>query len=393
MSSHEDVIAAIPSYLHQQLPWQDENWFGRISRYARIVNHCSLKRIIENEIKISIPDFYALGLAVAGSLAKSPCVDSGNYALTPGIAKGASERFFQLIAEDCTRLREIILKLQCYDKTWAFTYNPLRGKPLIYHRDAPQKLLGFSQQLLIWRITEGLYYDLPRDREDLNKGFGDSFQSYIGDVLLGALPLDTFRIQEEKRFEVAKGLPRDGADWIVSDATGHVFIECKTKRLTHNAKAEGNSSAMEADVIKLSECFVQNYQNIYDARCGANPSFTWRGLPMFNCVVTLENWRIKSPTHQTNLDQFIRAGLAKKNILPSVLNDVPYRLLSAQELELVAQDTTRHGVVANFALESAVTRGPYKQLFPSTLPELLPEMSRRGAFTEVTYLAKHHPYE
>ena len=71
-----------------------------------------------------------------------------------------------------------------------------------------------------------------------------------------------------------------GTDWILSDKTGHIFIESKTKRLTVNAKTLSDLVALDKDLAIMAKAIVQHYKNIRHALSGKSK---WKpdGRPIY----------------------------------------------------------------------------------------------------------------
>jgi hypothetical protein len=373
--SPEDALNSMHPLIHQQISWQDDASLERILRYAKIMQHGSLAKIIEPALGISIADFYKMGFAVAGSISKGPKVLSSTYKVLPGISLEVIKKFFKLVSTDIESLRKETRNANSFDQNWAFTYNPLRGTPLVYDASEPEKLFGISEKLLIWRITDGLYYDIYHLR-GFSEAWGEAFDCYIGDVLKVALPSSLFNIRKPLPYEIAKGKTHHGTDWLVSDTTGHIFVECKTKRLRLDAKLSSENSFLEEDIKTLAKCFVQNYKNINDAfndlLAGA---FKANGLPAFCVVVTLENWRLDLPKLKDQLDSLIQEGVSLEKLPPSIIKDYPYMLLSTQQFERHVQDVAQHGIYDSLMPDKNISRGGYRPLFPYALGELLPDIA------------------
>lgn len=380
--SPEDAFNSMHPLIHQQISWQDDASLERILRYAKIMQHGSLAKIVEPALGISIADLYKLGLAVGGAISKDPKILSSNYNQTPGITLGADQAFFKLVSADIASLRKEARNTKPFDQHWAFTYNPLRGKPLVYNASEPDKLFGISEKLLIWRITDGLYYDIYR-LLGFSAAWGEAFDCYIGDVLKAALPSSIFRIRKPQPYKMAKGKIHHGTDWLISDTTGHVFVECKTKRLTLDAKLSSENSCLEEDIKTLAQCFVQNYKNINDAFNGlSDDAFQANGLPVFCVVVTLENWRLDLPKLKDKLDSLINQGVSLEKMPPSIIKDYPYMLLSTQQFERHFQDVARHGIFDSFMPDKNISRGSYQPLFPDALAELMPDIAKAAGLDQ-----------
>jgi hypothetical protein len=374
--SPDAVMKTVFTLFHEQFQWQDEDFLAKAARYRKIFAHPLTKEAVEDDLRMSFQSFYIIGIAIAGSLNDQMEVHWPDYYQLPGVQRDHVERFFELCAAERDELRSQILAVQSYDKTWALTYNPLRGKPLFYSSERPQIVFGFSSKLLLWRITEGVYYDVEKGRPGFGKAFGTAFEDYVGDVLKTVFTAPTFRLIAETSFDVKKGHGRAGSDWHVSDESCHVFIECKTKRIRLTAKTDMDHEHFAEDLRKMAQFIVQNYKNIHEARTGVRQDFPNRDLPFFNAIVTLENWRLGNPRIEPELRKLVLHELERERLPPSLLSDCPYRVFSTQEFEMCSQDAARQGLASMFAKPETVTHGPYRSLFHDEVFQLLPEEAR-----------------
>ncbi|HKR42538.1 MAG TPA: hypothetical protein VJU59_23185 [Paraburkholderia sp.] len=376
VNSTDAALKTVFPLFHEQFQWQDEDFLARAARYWKIFAHPLTKESVEGDLQMSLQSFYILGIAIAGSLDNEMGVHWRDYYQLPVVPRDHVERFFKLCSAERDELRSQIRAEQKYDKTWALTYNPLRGKPLFYSDERPQIVLGFSSKLLLWRITEGVYYDVEKGRTGFGNAFGTAFEQYIGDVVKTVFTAPTFRVMAETSFDVKKGHGRAGADWHVSDESGHVFIECKTKRIRHAAKTDMDHDHFADDMRKMAGFIVQNYSNIHEARTGIRRDFPNRDLPFFNAIVTLENWRLVHPLIERELRRLVVEKLERERLPLSLVSACPFRVFSAQEFEMFSQDAARLGLASLFARPEAVTRGPYRSLFHDEVFSLLPEAAR-----------------
>ncbi|MBN3783256.1 hypothetical protein G3O06_37915 [Burkholderia sp. Ac-20345] len=374
--SPDAAMRAIFTLFHEQFLWQDEDFLAKAARYWKIFSHRLIKERVEEDLRMSLQSLYIIGIAIAGSLANKMTMHWPDYYETPGVQRDHVKRFFELCAVERNELRSQIRAEQKYDKNWALTYNPLRGKPLFYCSEQPHLVFGFSSKLLLWRITEGIYYDVAKGRPGFGKEFGTAFEHYVGDVLMEVFKAPTFHLMAETPFEVKKGHWHDGSDWHVSDETGHVFIECKTKRIRLTAKTDMEHADFLEDLLKMAGFVAQNYKNIHEARTGVRPNFRNPEFPFFNAIVTLENWRLGHPIIEPELRRLVVEQLDQAGLPQSLLSECPYRVFSAQEFEMFSQDAARLGLVSLFAKPEAVKRGPYRSLFHEEVFRLLPEEAR-----------------
>jgi hypothetical protein len=80
----------------------------------------------------------------------------------------------------------------------------------------------------------------------------------------------------------------------LSDATGHLFIESKTKRLTVGAKTLGDPAALDKDLSVMATAIVQHYRNIRDA-LDSKTRWVPDKRPLYPMILTLEDWFMFSP--------------------------------------------------------------------------------------------------
>lgn len=376
VDSPEAALKTVFTLVHEQFQWQDEDFLAKAARYHKIFAHPLTKEAVEEDLRMSLQSLYTLGIAIAGSLDNRIYLFWRDYYHLPEVPRSHVERFFELCAADRDDLRSQIRAEQKCDKTWALTYNPVRGKPLFYSAERPQMVFGFSSKLLLWRITEGVYYDVAKDRSGFGNAFGTAFEHYVGDVLKAVFAGPSFRVMGETSFVVKKGHARAGSDWHVSDESCHVFIECKTKRIRLTAKTDMDHDDFTDDLRKMAKFIVQNYKNIHESRTGVRPDFPDRDLPFYNAIVTLENWRLDHPHIESELRKLIVDELEREKLPLVLLTECPYRVLSAQEFEMFSQDAARLGLPSMFAKPGAVRRGPYRSLFHNEVFQMLPEDAR-----------------
>src|SRR5262245_55212682 len=81
---------------------------------------------------------------------------------------------------------------------------------------------------LLWRLTNGVYYELLREPEFSN-AYGDAFQGYVGAVLERA-NTGSLRVYPEAQYQVGKDR-RDTIAWLTEDVSAVLFVESKAKRL------------------------------------------------------------------------------------------------------------------------------------------------------------------
>ena len=244
----------------------------------------------------------------------------------------SSNAFFRRITCTLPELKAETIERQSYDRDWLYTWNPLEATPLVSFDAAfPDRVLCPIPRYLLQRASAGIFFDLVKTA-DFDNPFGNLFQRYIGELISAFCKPPSFSVLAEEPYYVGKK-KMHGVDWILSDETGHIFIESKTKRLTVNAKTLADAVALDKDVIVMAEAIIQHYKNIRDALAG---KAKWRSdrLPIYPTILTLEDWFILSPRVDEMLKNHVRKMLAAAAIQESVLDEMPYTIASSHEFEL-----------------------------------------------------------
>lgn len=378
--SHDEALSAVIPLIHQQMPWSDDT-FSRIARYGQIYRHQPLAEIMQSVLKISLSAWLKLGLTAFSLLVRSHSVHRSIFFHLPGVDRETVEQFFALTTRSIEELGPRIKSQQVYDRKWAYAFNPLRERPINFFQMEPERIFAPIPQLLIWHVTDGLYYHLIEAGGSLfAKAFGDACEIYVGNVLTTALQGKQVEIYGERPYETSKG-QKAGADWLVSDHTGHIFLECKAKRMTLQAKTAGPGESMDKDLRVLAGYIVQNYKNIRDAMGGSVPGFNSKGLPVFSGIVTLEDWGLVTSQLKDRLNVLVEDELQDAGLPASMTVDHPYKILSFFQLERHVQDIANKGIATVSMPDAVYSRAAYRGcLFPETLAELMPDIAENAGF-------------
>jgi hypothetical protein len=244
-------------------------------------------------------------------------------------------------------LKDEMAKGQSYSRDWIYTWNPLESRPLVAFDPAfPDRVLCPIPRYLLRRATGGIFFDLVTS-PDFGLAFGDSFESYMGEVIALTCPPPRFTATPEEPFEVGKNRMH-GVDWILSDVSGHLFIESKTKRLTVGAKTLSDTVALDKDIAAMAVAIAQHYMNIRLAQEGKS-NWVPDTLPIYPLVLTLEDWFIFSPRVQGMLKDHVRRLLTERCISLKVLERLPYTIASANEFEILSQVIGQVGIASVMA--------------------------------------------
>lgn len=354
VSSGDGAMRCLHALIHQQARWQYARDEARMFRAFHIYNDPKLAPIFKKLTGISVREMFLLALAITGAAKRQAGTNALQDYSSFGVTQDARDTFFMITGTGLSDIRRNLKTFQRDDERWEFTWNPLEATPLI-NLDSQQTHLFFCPlpNLLLRRVTEGLFYDLCKGERqfgiEFGNAYGRAFESYVGRVLREVFDVDRFEIVGEQSYMV-NGQTKHGVDWIVSDATGNIFIECKTRRLKQSAKETSEDEALEKSLDELAEVVVQLYENIDDATNGRS-QWIPNGKPSIPFVVTYEEWYLFIPQVFTQLTECVRRRLKAVHLSQTLTETMPFFVTSIGEFEMAGQDIT------NLSIERFCTAG------------------------------------
>jgi len=337
-----DIMFQLHRIAHRQFPWQTNMGVNPMMRAFKIFGESAVEAIVERQLGMTTRQFLLLGMALGGHFIRTSSISANQEYGVLKISGEASRAFFSRITCSLEQLKADTAKRQSYDSDWTYVWNPLEATPLVsFDRASPDRLVCPIPRYLLRRASAGIFYDLVR-AADFDNPFGNSFQAYIGEVTKTFCAPPQFVTLAEEPYYIGNN-KMHGVDWIVSDKTAHLFIECKTKRLTVNAKTLGDAVALNKDLCVMATAIVQHYRNIQDA-LEKRTKWVPNGLSIYPLVLTLEDWFILSPRVNEMLKQHVLRLLAEICIPEQVLDEMPYTIASAHEFEIAVQIIARRGI-------------------------------------------------
>lgn len=347
LNSGDDAIRALHTLVHQQARWQYSRDEARMFRAFHIYNDHELAPIFEQATGLSVGAMFFLALAIGGAGKRQAVTNASQDYLAFGVTHEARDTFFKLTATTLTNIRRDLEGLRRGDEGWQFTWNPMEATPLINldNHQTPLFLCPFPD-FLLRRVTEGLFYDLGKGKSQLRIEFGNqygrAFERYVDRILHECFDLDRFAITGEQRYRL-RAQTKHGVDGILSDVTGNIFIECKTRRMKQGAKETDKGETLEKSLNELAEAVVQLYENIDDAIKGLT-KWIPNGRPIYPFVITYEDWYLFTPQVFDQLNVCVQQRLEAAGLPKALTETMPYFITSISEFEMAGQDIAHLGI-------------------------------------------------
>lgn len=329
---------------HRQFIWQTGYNQNVIFRHYKIYSNAEVAPLIFKKFNLTTWELFILGFFFfrwTGEHFRTKLPFTSKISL---LTNDMIETFFKHFSITIEQAKKELKECQEMNENLFYSYNPLLARPILIYQNT------FScpiQLLLFWQITSGIYYSIVKE-PGFENAFGNSFQSYIGEVLYKCCNQAKLEIKEEKKYGKEE---KRTTDWIVTDDNAVLFIECKTKRMTIVSKSELNiEKGLELDLKKMSLFITQLYKTYLDYREGKYPHLTFDPSKKFiPLVATLEPWYINmNPKILGLLKNFVVENLIANNIDASIIDKFPYHIRSSEDFEKDIQLINSLGILGYF---------------------------------------------
>ena len=347
-----DVLLELHRMAHRQFPWQSDVGFAPIVRAFKVFGNAAVDALAVRELGMTMRQFLLLGAAVAGHFLREwGMTDRQDYSQALGIGADASAAFFDRVSCTIAHLKAETQKRQSYGQDWQYTWNPLEATPLVRFDPAnPDRLVCPIQRYLLRRVSTGVFFDLIKSA-GFDQSYGSAFQAYVGEVIGKTMPGSRVTLTAERTYLVGDRL-HHGVDWIVSDPSAHLFVECKAKRLTVDSKTAHDTVALERDLLVMAKAIVQHYGNIRRALEGRT-HWIPDHRPVYPVVLTLEDWHVFTPRVMEILKARVGQLSAEAGIPATMLEEMPWTVASSFEFEAASQVMASVGIGKVMAAKTA----------------------------------------
>ncbi len=334
--SEENIKNEIFRTAHLQFPWQETAPnIPELSRYYLIYE--KVKTFFEEYYEIPIKHFYFLGLAIYTKFTKYPAIKLPVEVLLKDISNEHLNKLLKSISLPASEFPKEILQKQKLDESFFSAFSPLQSYPLIIEKFRGEEcLICPSSYLLFQRLTTGIYYDLISKfgHGEFGNAFGEAFESYVGELVHTANKNKKFTILDDSSDRSAHTV-----DWVLSDSTTRLFIECKTQRATLDVKQELDLTKSKEKLLEsISKHIVQGYLSIQRYLDGEYPNLKCSKdiENIYLVVVYLENLYVFG-FEGDELKNKVRHRFKINGISEDMLDKYPYVISSVREMESALQ--------------------------------------------------------
>jgi hypothetical protein len=274
---------------HKQIEWQHAFLsVSQLYRAAFVYGGPASADYFRGKYGLQIPDFMHLGFALASYYKSYPVFHrEKSHINLRGITNEISDLGLKLLSADNGQARREAGELRGNSAHPSYRPSILRKYPCLAFGKNGERVYTPLVELLHWRFTSGLYYDLVQGGSAVSNSIGSRFEAYCLELLqgfYGAQATGAYKFKLRKQ-EI------DTPDMFLraEDASVLAIIECKAKKMTFPARF-GQDPIAEAEAA-----FEEVVKAVLQIRRFA--SYSRRGLvtdkldqKVIGVVLTLDRW-------------------------------------------------------------------------------------------------------
>ena len=287
-----NIMLEMSRIAHRQFGWQ--RGFAtseRLYRYVYVYGQGQCAEYFERTNGLTLSDFLKVGFYLSAQLHKQPWAKPvAVEALDISIA--LIERAMPHFALELSAMRvaadDLVAKLGGTGmRRVAYLPSILRRYPIVLDRKAGVHIAPLPQ-LIVFRMTAGLYYDIAQGPQHLMTEANTRFEEYVRRLVAAYFP--RFMALPSQAYGTRKA-PLHSPDVLILDSNEVVVvIECKATKLTYDAQfADDPMNAAKGAYTQLVKGIAQLWRFFSHARLGRyrGPTVSERA---HGVLLTLDSW-------------------------------------------------------------------------------------------------------
>ncbi|SHO67068.1 hypothetical protein SAMN02745172_03731 [Pseudoxanthobacter soli DSM 19599] len=347
------VFTQMHRMAQRQFPWQR----GKVTRRAFyrssfLYTFPEAQEQFQERYGISICDFSLVAFSLYALFEEYSGVKLPFDVSKIGIDRAAGERALQLLTVSLPEAQAAVRKFKAISTHTSYTASVFRSSPIVRF---PKVLVAPVPDLIIERITEGLYYDIITKADgatarDISAKLGKVFEKYCYDILIGYL----------SEFDIIKEFQYNGRHspdlMMLQKGKIAVAIECKAKKEPIVAKFGEEKEALHSPGIDdLAKGIFQIWRFLSHVRRGIARCAHGVEKSVIGLLLTLDTWLEASDGQRAEVRR--RAGeLAdlEGNIIGE--DRCPIALCHVRDLEALLACASDQDVLRTLAVASTPER-------------------------------------
>lgn len=294
------VLNDLPRIGHRQFPWQIGYYnINQFYRYNYIYGQGECADYFRDTYGLSIGDFSVVGFGLFAHFLDRPWIQGQisipELGVTPNVGAAALALLSMPIKTARVEAVRLVRDLGRSRVSWLPTaYHPslLRQFPIITFGENRDRLRAPLPELILFRITAGLYYDLIKGGSHLRNIASLQFEKYCRKYI--SKMMNRFNVCGSYRYKIGRR-DMDAPDVLIKDrGLLAIAVECKATKLTYNAQfADDPIEEARLAYDEIAKGIYQIWRYLSHVRRGfaameaVSPSV--QGM-----VLTLDTWLVMS---------------------------------------------------------------------------------------------------
>jgi hypothetical protein len=270
-----DILTEMHRIAQRQFHWQHGYYnLPQLYRYSYIYGHGKCGEYFEQTYGISVTDLTFVGFALFAAHQNMPWLQQPLGLPELELSTDLVKRAMPLLALSTknARARTVTFNAQMVEQNGgplptAYLPNVLRQFPLISTDENLTRFVAPIPEILLMRVTSGLYYDLVPGGAALLNEANDRFEQYCADYITKMMP--RFTISRSYRYGPGDA-GFDSPDVLIKDGGKLVVVsDCKATKLSYLAQfAENPFDAAKSQYNQIAKGVFQAWRYYSHVRRG-----------------------------------------------------------------------------------------------------------------------------
>jgi hypothetical protein len=289
------LLSEMHRIAQRQFPWQ-RGYFNitQFYRYAFIYGQGECASYFERSYGLTANQFSLIGFALHAAFREHACIGTGNSLEEVGITPALMRAALKLLCVPMGDARQSATQMMNEANAGRalelpIVYQPsfLRRFPIVSFGNG-ERLRSPLAQLILLRVTAGVYYDLVSGRGNLRNEAADRFESYCLAYISATMP----ELSPSRSYRYGpSGSSFETPDILIRDAGRLVLaIECKATKLTFAAQFSDDPMVeAQRQYEEIAKGVFQLWRYFSHVRRGLTPEAPAEA-GLAGMVLTLDTW-------------------------------------------------------------------------------------------------------
>ncbi|WP_417484715.1 hypothetical protein [Maricaulis salignorans] len=335
MRQPTEVLEEMRRIAHRQFQWQS-GLTNKLSVYRSTYLYAfkTAKAAFESKLGVSLEAFQKYGFALWTTALSSPHVAAIRNLEFLDVSEAEQRICADLISIQPSQLQQMNEELRSDNVEAAYKPSLLRQRPAVCVDGAPDHLFLPVPDILIERISAGIYYDVVAPNFAMTREMGERFEGYIFNLF--SAQFGEFRVQRETTYTFKRHEVKTPDLFIGRTERLDCIVECKATRMPLRAKfGIGTAAIAERNELELAKAITQIWKYVAHKRLNLIPDDLSVTETTIGVVCTLDNWTVMSDNRRADFIAAAHQIAHEKHPEICDSDKIPITFCAVEDLELL----------------------------------------------------------